>query len=322
MTTVVYHTGALGDFITTLPSLLLWKSLVPGRKIILLGTPSIGGIGVRCGCIDTVLDIDNARFASLFSAAPEPRLAEQFEHAGHAILFTSSEQLIAGFRRLGVKNILHQPPFPSERVPASVYHLQLVAPEFRPVPGEIPYPDLSGCFRDCSGVPLPQGLPLVCIHPGSGSPKKNWPFGRFAALAGRFRAAGAAVIWLCGPAEEAIEAAGDDTIVRDRPLEIVGSILSRCSLFVGNDSGIAHLAAAAGCPTVALFGPSDPSVWRMGGGNVIIITGGAECGPCHGTTGAPPACISNCMERIPVVEVWKKCAPLIRSRNGASGGNT
>ena len=101
---------------------------------------------------------------------------------------------------------------------------------------------------------------FAVIHPFSGSPKKNWPLERYAELRRRLGAQ-----WCAGP-EEALDGA-----VRFEDLYELGCWLASARLYIGNDSGITHLAAAVGTPVVALFGPSDPAVWRPRGPKVRIV---------------------------------------------------
>ncbi len=105
---------------------------------------------------------------------------------------------------------------------------------------------------------------FILIMPGSGSPKKNWPAERFVELAGLLPRTRPAVIIL-GPAE-----AGYDRFFPNRGLRVLqglelgelAAIARMAAAFVGNDSGISHLAAAVGTPAVVLFGPTDPRRWR------------------------------------------------------------
>src|SRR5271170_919840 len=97
------------------------------------------------------------------------------------------------------------------------------------------------------------------IHPFSGSRKKNWPLDRFQELAARL---GEPVRWLAGP-EDVLPGAD-----RFDDLGELAEWLAGARVYIGNDSGITHLAAAAGTPTVALFGPTDPKVWGPRGERV------------------------------------------------------
>ncbi|MBI2687525.1 MAG: glycosyltransferase family 9 protein [Acidobacteria bacterium] len=98
----------------------------------------------------------------------------------------------------------------------------------------------------------------IVIHPFSGSAKKNWPLVNFRALAERL----GNVAWTCGPEEELADALRFDNLAE------LACWLSGARLFIGNDSGITHLAAAVGTPTLALFGPTDPAVWCPAGNHV------------------------------------------------------
>jgi ADP-heptose:LPS heptosyltransferase len=105
---------------------------------------------------------------------------------------------------------------------------------------------------------LPDGF--LAIQPGSGSHRKNWPLDRFFDAAGRI---GAGQPWLLvlGPAEEDVAAPPGARLARGLPLRTLGAVLARAGLFLGNDSGVTHLAAACGTKTLALYGPTDPEQW-------------------------------------------------------------
>lgn len=114
-------------------------------------------------------------------------------------------------------------------------------------------------------IPQPDpDQPYIVIHPFSGSPKKNWPLARYRDLAERLRKRWI-VQWVAGPEEPLPEAR------RFEDLYELGCWLAGARLFIGNDSGIAHLAAAVGTPTVVLFGPTDPAVWAPRGDHVHIV---------------------------------------------------
>lgn len=101
------------------------------------------------------------------------------------------------------------------------------------------------------------------IHPFSGSPRKNWPLGHFRETAGIVQRR-MPVYWCAGPEEEL------DGAVRFPDLRGLARWLAAANVFIGNDSGIAHLAAACGVPVVALFGPTDPRVWAPRGRACVL----------------------------------------------------
>ncbi len=120
------------------------------------------------------------------------------------------------------------------------------------------------------------GARVVLLFPGSGGAHKNWPADNFATLASALRQPLRALVVL-GPAEAAIEPvliprlrARGIAWLRDQPLSTVAGLARLAAGFAGNDSGVSHLAAAAGAPGVVLFGPTDPERWRPLGRVKII----------------------------------------------------
>jgi ADP-heptose:LPS heptosyltransferase len=104
--------------------------------------------------------------------------------------------------------------------------------------------------------------PRIVIHPFSGSARKNWPLEEYRELAEQFDEG---VSWIAGPEEQLCDA------VRFDDLGALAQWLSGARLYIGNDSGITHLAAALGVPTLALFGPTDPQKWAPRGENVCVL---------------------------------------------------
>jgi len=105
---------------------------------------------------------------------------------------------------------------------------------------------------------------FAAIHPFSGSPRKNWPLEQFGALAEKL---GMPAQWSAGPEETLPGAVGRES------LWDLAAWLAGARLYIGNDSGITHLAAAVGTPVVAIFGPSDAAVWAPRGERVSVVSG-------------------------------------------------
>lgn len=121
--------------------------------------------------------------------------------------------------------------------------------------------DLESAARLLWGVTEPGKF--IAIFPGSGSPAKNWPVEQFAALAKRLGEE-TRVLFVLGPAEAGLERRLPQAhpIFRGLPLATVAALARFSSAFIGVDSGVSHLASAAGTPGVVLFGPTDPARWR------------------------------------------------------------
>jgi len=151
---------------------------------------------------------------------------------------------------------------------------------------------------------------IVAIHPGSGSPLKNWPIDSFANLIFQLIKGNKWKPFLIeGPADGEIIFRIRDLMGKETPeaikcpdLLLLSSFLLSSQLYLGNDSGVTHLAAALGCPTIALFGPSHPEIWAPRGDSVRVLWKELPCSPCHLKKNI--VCDKNiCMESIGVKEV-------------------
>jgi ADP-heptose:LPS heptosyltransferase len=120
---------------------------------------------------------------------------------------------------------------------------------------------------------------LLLVHPGSGSPRKNWE--GFHELIGTLQPDWRPVIVL-GAAE--LERGGSEwgnvPRIENESLRRLAALLSRADAYVGNDSGVRHLSAAVGTPTLALFGPSDPATWAPRGSMVRVLAAPETCARC------------------------------------------
>lgn len=101
---------------------------------------------------------------------------------------------------------------------------------------------------------------FIACHPFSGSPKKNWPIENFLEVANH-----APVRFCIGPGQSL------DGALRIAALDELAAWLATAEAYIGNDSGITHLAAAIGLPVIALFGPTDPAVWAPRGERVRVL---------------------------------------------------
>jgi ADP-heptose:LPS heptosyltransferase len=118
----------------------------------------------------------------------------------------------------------------------------------------------------------------VFIHPGSGGRRKVWPLANWLGLIDWVRRElSAQVLLSIGPADEYINDLAQAVrqwaipVVSGLSLPKLSALLSLCPLYMGSDSGVSHLAAAVGVPTLAVFGPTDPYVWAPGGNRVVAV---------------------------------------------------
>jgi ADP-heptose:LPS heptosyltransferase len=110
--------------------------------------------------------------------------------------------------------------------------------------------------------PSPNQRPYAVLHPMASTPDKTWPSSNFLAVAEHLdKRLGLEPVFIAGPGE-GLDAFSSYRCLAGAPLEETKSLLAGASLFIGNDSGPAHMAAAFGLPVVVLFGSSDPEIWR------------------------------------------------------------
>ena len=152
--------------------------------------------------------------------------------------------------------------------------------------------------------------PLVLLHPPARYVNKAWPVERFAALADWLADQGA-VVALIGHQSEMLIGQQIANLTKSKPRNVMGqtglrqlaAVMERSALFIGNDGGPMHMAAAVGCPVLGLFGPSDPHVWGPRGGKVSVIYKGLDCEEC-GYSGCTRG-EEGCMRQISVKEVCR-----------------
>jgi heptosyltransferase-3 len=300
MKTLVYHSGALGDFLSIFPLLRIWREYT-NSQIVLLGRPEYGVLAQMSGLIDELHSIDN-RDSLVFFSEPAPLvIKERLSLYTHCMLFAKSDSpLVINFKKYFSGTLLVQDPFPQTRTHIIDYHLQLIRES-----GFLHY--LSPTISILQPVVDHQlCVPgSVVIHPGSGSRKKNWAFSNYLQVAEKIRSRGLPIIWISGPAEGHFSFPTLDTVYDNRPLSDLVTLLGQSTLFIGNDSGITHLAAASGCAVIAIFGPSDPVVWAPRGEKLTsVVYKELSCSPCHLRHVSPTDCCSfECLNQISSNEV-------------------
>ncbi len=344
-TTLVYHGGALGDFITTLPALRAWKASFPAQSMALLSRDSARQAAELTNLFNEYWNVESKSFLPLFaegisvegafSDVGSPAALPRFASLQTAILFSKPGSTLADkLQRCGVLLILSQHPFPTSRMHKFHYHLEFLKrhlvdnplkwqepqqtqPLLQP-PSKPPDNELGTIWKEvvgsCEGISA-QPSRRVIIHPGSGSATKNWPLERFLLLAEKLRRNGCSVLWMAGPAEEGLEIPDSFAQVRNRSIADLVYLVGQCDLYIGNDSGISHCAAATNSSCILIYGPSDPVVWRPYGTGVRILHKPFDCSPCHRVPNDPinaarpkeSDCGRRCLSAITVDEVYQAC---------------
>jgi heptosyltransferase-3 len=263
--------GALGDLLLTLPVLDATRSEFPHAYIELWGIYPQAGL---LRSVDRVDRLDALDVAPLFVSNPiAPALWRRLRGFDLAVSFLSDPESVVAenLASAGVKRVIKCSPIARPGVHA-VHQLATVL-EPLGVKLRNPVPRLKIDRKQDQGSRLG-------FHPGSGSQAKNWPVERWSefveAIAPKFEK----LVLIGGEADDQVVRAfrlrcrrpAFDTMIRPNLWDLARA-LSKCTAFVGHDTGVTHLSAAVQTPTVALFGPTDPDVWRPLGDHVEIIQG-------------------------------------------------
>jgi ADP-heptose:LPS heptosyltransferase len=313
---LVCHQGALGDLILALPAIKALRDALQPARMEMMGHPWTLALVHGHPYADAVMDINRGDMAPLFQEhAPLPAAIRGYlGQFAAAFCFARSETLAYNLRRAGIRQTFTLPSFPDKRMHVIDHHLlslQALGIAAPPTPPTI-LPPPQGAQEEAKAFFLRKGWDLdkiIALHPGAGSRKKAWPAARFAALARALASTGHKILILEGPADKAAAAEvvaglGDipHLLVQDLPITKVAALLSLASLFIGNDSGISHLAAALKVPIIALFGPTDPFVWAPRSDQAFWLQGQAACAPC--TRDEQRLCErQQCLEEIEVEQV-------------------
>lgn len=166
-----------------------------------------------------------------------------------------------------------------------------------------------------------RGRPFVFLHPGGRGDAKQWPPERFAAIADLLSgelgfdvvlAAGPGEAKLVGEIEAGRKTDGGLVIRTPLTLGVVYALLAECALFVGNDSGPAHMAAAVGTPTLTLFGATRVAMWHTLGPLDELLQPDLPCGDaCLHPDVCAPGRPRYCVQRITVEEVAEHLRSLV-----------
>jgi ADP-heptose:LPS heptosyltransferase len=247
---LVLRPGALGDTLLAVPALRALRAR--------FGALTLAAHGGAARLLASVGEVDEGL------AFDDPRLAWVFQSAESAPTESVAAWLNPAQAPGLATALLVAPSRPSGEQHCAEYLLQTLVP--------------LGCSQVLDQRPLaiaPIVTDEVLIHPGSGSAAKNWPAARFAEL---ITTVDAPVRLIVGEADvaaaEAVERSLGRTLPRleQPPLAELAQRLAGCRGYVGNDSGVSHLAGLCGAHTVALFGPTNPAVWRPLGPSVTVFS--------------------------------------------------
>ncbi|MEP6662350.1 MAG: glycosyltransferase family 9 protein [Verrucomicrobiota bacterium] len=274
---LVIRGGAIGDFILTLPVFSALRAQFPEAHLEVLGYSHIANLALLGGLVEQVRSIESRPLAGFFARGG--KLSEELQEyfSSFAVIISylyDPDKIFQTNVLLCTKaQFLAAPHRPDEtqNAPAALTFLKplerLAIFTTNPIPRLLP----------------PGNLPLtenrIAVHPGSGSPKKNWPETKWAELLEKLlRETDAKILLVGGEAEGSRLNTLSKNLPAHRiemaenlPLVELAPLLQRSRVFIGHDSGISHLAAAVGLPGLILWGETRLEIWRPPQAQIQIL---------------------------------------------------
>lgn len=293
---LIIHQGALGDVVLTFAAIIALRKHFDRIDILCQG--QVGKLAVKLGLVDKAHPLEAAYFASLFSDRIDVKVTDLISRYSRIIAFSFSGDLENAINQVADSPCLRIPPRPParDRIHVSEYLLQNLMDG-----GLIETAVTHNLVTDWQQLyAYKEGQSIdssnIIIHPGSGSNRKRWPLNRFLELAQVLAERGLQPQFVCGPAETDLDndiRRHHRQVYRFTELTDLADWLKIGGGYIGNDSGISHLAAFLGLPCVVIFGPSDPARWTPPGPQVQIVRPALDCEPCfeiESDNCAQPAC--------------------------------
>jgi heptosyltransferase III len=292
---VLIRPGALGDALLTLPALALLRGQRPGAQVTLVARGDVLALAQASGLVDDVSPFESPVWSALFAEGPARRGTAFETVRGSRVVAWLGEAdgtVRRALERLGAREVViaESRPARGSGVHAALHLARTLEPLGIAAPtteGELagllpplrlPDVDEAAAEIEWRALGMPHDARVVALHAGSGGAAKRWPPECFAAVAEGLRAEGYWPLLIAGPQDEEVTAAaraaarGEAVAIVSRlPVGALTGVLRRCAAYLGNDSGVTHLAALAGVPVVALFGPSEPALWSPVGERLTVV---------------------------------------------------
>lgn len=264
---LICHRGALGDFILTWPSLYCLRRLLPQLHFTAIGRIQYMHLAKMYGLIDSCLDLDSSVLLPFFCGTSLPELIGRPEGAVLWLSdFNGPETVLKTHASLPIVTIS---PFQNNNVHITRYYCNSIKHHYDiTVPQNLA--DLS--------LPIVKNERFAVIHPGSGSRKKNYDPCLYLQFVHILQEHGYKKIALIfGPAErengimDYFKQKADLILLPDSVIELAHT-LNQASLYIGNDSGVSHLAGFMGIPSIVLYKITSPQIWGVIGKKIFYIT--------------------------------------------------
>ena len=308
MPTLVVNQGATGDLLLSLPALRLLRKIK--GEYTLASNPYQGLFLKKAGEVSSIIPSNAAAFSELYTGSI-PVLLQYFDDIWW---FSRRRGLVPDVYLRPDTGLSSQVIITVDEGPEMMNCARF---QFRQVKRQS---GLTGEVIEDFLYPMSfsrnraeeRNLFDLAVHPGSGSLKKCWPVNNFLETAETLIAQGEAerLLFIMGPGEKTMASEirnfvqgqkGRAFYMEDQDLVMVADTLGGTKRFLGNDSGISHLAAWCGAESILLFGPTEAGMWKPPLENATAIKSPAPCSPCGDDY---RKCTDvHCMGDIPVSEV-------------------
>jgi heptosyltransferase-3 len=283
---LIFHSGALGDFVLTFPLTMALARLHPQSRIIYVTQRQKGLLA------ETLLRVESADgeggwhhlYGNADALPPGPRKLLEGAHSIYSFVAQENDAWATNVNRIAPRTELcclnPNPPqrYPGHWIDHLMQQFQNRKALFEAVRQMVQSVQSKGVTVQ---VPANKDDSAVLLHPGSGSPDKCWPAERFLEIAQRLKQAGREMKVLLGeveldrwPADLVNPFRRFADVVTPATYVDLARQIAASRIYLGNDSGPSHLAGLLGVKTVAIFGPTDPSIWRPLGPRVSVVSAG------------------------------------------------
>jgi heptosyltransferase-2 len=278
---LVIRGGAIGDFVLTLPAIQLLRDRFPEAHLEILGYKHIAALAEKRFYADAVRSIESASLARFFAKNSElpSELADYFGgfHLILSYLYDPDGIFETNVTKFGRGTFISGRSKLDDREHAALQlarplaglDLSLTDPAARLFP--------TAADRHAVKTLLENSGRMIALHPGSGSETKNWPIERWIELGSVLLANGHSLMIIGGEADT-VRTQTLRSIWKGKPIQFAENLplphlaaLLEGTVFVGHDSGISHIAAAADARCLLLFGPTDPAIWAPVNANVTVL---------------------------------------------------
>jgi len=339
---LVVRLRSIGDTVLTTPSLLALKRFLPTARVDILLEDWVAPVLAGFPYVDNVITLERR------STTSRARVARQLRANNYDVVYnlhggttaTLLTRATGARHRVGYKTYqyarLHNHLSPSssllwgrDKTHSVEQQLALLGWTGVPVSDRPPTklvvtPDAAATIAArLQGAGL-AAAPFAVIHPAAAFATKQWAAEKFARVADEVRSRGLAVVVITTPNEEAIVEEMNQNTARpveaftDLSLPEVTALLARARLFIGNDSGIAHIAAAVETPSVVIFGSSNTAHWRpWANAPAEVVLEEMQCQPCHGYF-CEKFDEPECIKRVPVERVIAATERVLRESESSA----